>query len=61
MNRQKRIIVVLAILLLVTIGNFSRNSSSINIRTVDFITIWVIGALSGLLIHKITELFKKAK
>jgi hypothetical protein len=60
-DKKRRIIVVLAILLAVTIGNFLRNSSSVSIRTVDFLTIWAIGALSGLLIHKVFELLKKDK
>jgi uncharacterized membrane protein len=49
------------ILLLLIIANYREQSSLVNIRTVDFLTIWAIGALSGLLIYKVIELFKKDK
>jgi len=59
MDKQKRVIIILVCLLIVTIGNYSRNSRLDNIRTIDFLTIWVIGALSGLLIHNIIAIFNK--
>lgn len=44
-------IVFIAILLLVSVGNFFRISAgAASIRTVDFLSIFVIGVLSGLLI-----------
>ena len=49
------------ILLLLCIANYRTNPASSTIRTADFLTIWAIGALSGLLIYKVTELFKKGK
>jgi len=61
MNKQSRIIGVLAVLLMVSIGNFSRNLSQVNIRAVDFLNIWAIGAISGILIYKVIEIFKRNK
>ena len=61
MENRKRVVIILACLLIITIGNLSRNFSSITIRTVDFITIWVIGALSGLLIQNVVAMFRKEK
>ncbi len=60
MDRQKRVTGILVVLLIVSIGNFSRNSTE-NIRTVDFLSIWVIGAISGLLIHNLIEIIKKRR
>ncbi len=49
-NRNRRV-ALLVILLGMSIGNFFRISSdAAHIRTVDFLSIFVIGALSGLLI-----------
>jgi hypothetical protein len=49
-NRYRRI-ALLAILLVISIGNFFRISSeAANIRIVDFLSILVIGVLAGLLI-----------
>lgn len=61
MNRKKIIIGVLVVLLVVSIGNYSRNTSTVNVRSVDFLTIWAIGAISGLLIYRLIELLKKGK
>lgn len=56
MEKKKK--VILAILLLITIGNYSRLSGSENIRTVQFLSIFVMGALSALLINEFFTLFK---
>ena len=49
-NRNRRI-ALLTILLVISIGNFFRISSeAANMRTVDFLSIFVIGALTGLLV-----------
>lgn len=61
MDKQYRVLVGPFILLFLCLGNYSRNAASANIRSVDFLTIWAIGALSGLLIYKVIELFKKGK
>lgn len=50
MEKKRRIII--AVLLLLTIVNFIRLTGNENIRTVQFISIFVIGALSALLRQK---------
>ncbi len=61
MEKQYRSFIGPLILLLLCIANFRENSISASIRAVDFLTIWAIGALSGLLIYKVIELIKKGK
>lgn len=57
---QNKRIVVLAVMLIISIGSFSRISvESDNIRTVEFLSIWVIGAFSGLLIRELITRFLK--
>ncbi len=56
MEKKKK--VILAILLIIAIGNYSRLSGSENIRTVQFLSIFVMGALSALLINEFFTLFK---
>jgi hypothetical protein len=56
MEKKKKVII--AILLLIAIGNYSRLSGSENIRTVQFLSIFVMGALSALLINEFFTLFK---
>lgn len=51
-----RNIAFIAVLLLMSIGNYFRMSSvAVNIRTVDFLSIFAIGALAGLLIGLIAS------
>jgi hypothetical protein len=51
-----RNIAFIAVLLLMSIGNYFRISSgAANIRTVDFLSIFAIGALVGLLIGMIAS------
>jgi len=51
-----RNIAFIAVLLLMSIGNYFRMSSGAgNIRTVDFLSIFAIGALAGLLIGLIAS------
>jgi len=51
MKNRRRRIVILTIFLVISIGNFFRISSGVEtIRTVDFLSIFAIGALTGLLI-----------
>ena len=54
---KKRIIIITVILLL-SIGNFSRLTNNDNIRPIQFISIFVIGALTALLINEFVALFK---
>lgn len=54
-NKRRRI---LAVLLLLTIVNYSRLSGNENIRAIQVISLLVIGALAGLLINEFITLFK---
>jgi hypothetical protein len=59
MNKHKRVIIILAVLLLITGGNYWRISSGGNVRTVEFLSIFVLGALFGLLVSQYVALLKK--
>ncbi|MDD5149178.1 MAG: hypothetical protein PHC28_01680 [Flavobacterium sp.] len=50
---SKRQTVVIAIMLIISIGNYSRIIDHGTIRTVEFLSIFVIGALTSLLIREI--------
>jgi len=56
MEKKRRVII--AVLLLLSILNFTRIIGNENIRAVQFISIFAIGALSGLLINEFVSLFK---
>jgi hypothetical protein len=57
MNSKRRT-VILAIMLIVTIGNYLRIIDHGTIRTVEFLTIFVIGALTSLLIREFATIIK---
>lgn len=46
----KRKIILITILLILAIGNYTRIIGSGNVRTVEFLSIFAIGALTSLLI-----------
>ena len=50
---KNRFIIVTAILLVVSLGNYFRIISDGSIRTVEFVSIFAIGALSGVLLIQI--------
>ncbi len=56
MEKKRRIII--AVLLLLTIINFTRLTGNDNIRAIQFVSIFAIGALSGLLLNEFVTLFK---
>lgn len=58
--KNKRILMT-AIFLIVTIGNYFRIISDGHVRTVEFISIFVIGALSGILMLQIGREIKERK
>jgi hypothetical protein len=58
MNNKKRTI-ILAIMLILSIGNYSRIIDHGNIRTVEFLSIFVIGALTALLIREVATIIKR--
>jgi len=55
MDKKKRSRIIIAVMLLLSIANFSRLKGTENIRTVEFLSIFAIGALSGLLIYSIVS------
>lgn len=55
---KNRGIVFTAVLLMISIGNYFRLVSEGNIRTVEFISIFAIGALSGVLVTQIIKILK---
>ncbi len=50
---KKRAISVVAVLLIISIGNYFRIISDGSVRTVEFLSIFAIGALSGILLTQI--------
>ncbi|WP_395048679.1 hypothetical protein [Flavobacterium sp.] len=58
MNSKRRT-VVLEIMLIISIGNYSRIIDQVTIRTVEFLSIFVIGALTSLLIREVTIIIKR--
>jgi len=57
MDSKKRTILI-AIMLIISIGNYSRIIDQGNIKTVEFLSIFVIGALSSLLFREIVLIIK---
>ena len=58
MNNQRRTM-ILAMTLILSIGNYSRIIDHGSIRTVEFLSIFVIGALSSLLIREVAIIIKR--
>jgi hypothetical protein len=56
MKNRRRILI--AVLLMISIGNYFRIAGNENIRTIQFLSIFAIGALSGLLLNEFITLFK---
>lgn len=52
MKTKKRKI-ILTILLLISLGNYGRLEGTEDIRTVDFISIFAVGALAALLVKEV--------
>jgi hypothetical protein len=50
--------ILLALLLILSIGNYTRIIGNENVRTVQFLSIFAIGALSALLIRELGIQFK---
>lgn len=58
---KNKAILIPALFLIVTIGNYFRIVSDGSIRAVEFMSIWAIGALSGVLISEIAKAIKERK
>jgi xanthine/uracil permease len=55
---KNRIIVITAVLLMISLGSYFGIISDGSIRSVEFLSIFAIGALSGVLL---TQIFKEIK
>lgn len=58
---KQKIIILTAVLLAIFTGNYFRITSNNSIRTVDFLSIFVIGALSGILITQLIKFLRNKK
>ena len=58
---KKNRILITVIFLIVTIGNYFRIIADGTVRSVEFISIFAIGALSGILIIQIGRAIKESK
>jgi hypothetical protein len=56
-NNKKKIL--LAVLLSISIGNYCRIIGNENVRTVQFLSIFAIGAITSLLVRELYSSFKK--
>lgn len=61
MKSQRRTSIVIAFALMLSIFNFSRIQGNENLRAIQFISIFVIGALAAVLLMKIIQLVKAKK
>jgi hypothetical protein len=58
---MKNRLIPTAVLLMLSVGNYFRISGNENIRTIQFLSIFAIGALSSLLVRELIEKFKNEK
>jgi hypothetical protein len=56
---ENRRSVILAVSLMLAVGNYTRIAGNENIRTVQFLSIFAIGALFSLLLREIITRFNK--
>jgi hypothetical protein len=56
--KQKKPLVFLAVILLIAIGNYFRISGNENIRTIQFLSIFVIGMLSGVILRELFPMIR---
>ncbi len=60
-NYSKQSVIATAILLVVVSGNYMRTSSGSNIRTVDFVSVFAMGMLAGVLLTQIILLVRQKR
>ena len=58
---KKRRRSILALLLVLSIGNYFRIEGHENVRVILFLSVFMIGAFAGLLIADLIKLFKEKK
>jgi hypothetical protein len=61
MTLGKRRSINIALIFMLAIANFTRLKGNENIRTIQFISIFIIGALFALLIRELVILFREKK
>jgi len=54
---KNKVISITAVLLVISIGNYFRIISNGNVRVVEFLSIFVIGVLTGVLLTQIFKTF----
>jgi|WetSurSiteA1Bulk_404760.scaffolds.fasta_scaffold144139_2 hypothetical protein len=59
MDKRRRVIIILAAFLLITGANYWRISDEGHVRSVEFLSIFVMGALFGVLVNQLIALVKK--
>ena len=57
--RTQRTLVLTAVMLMLSIGNYFRIQGNENIRAIQFLSIFVIGMLAGLLIRDLFTKFRR--
>lgn len=58
---EKKRIAIIAVLLAVSIGNFARIKGTENIRAIEFLSIFTIGALAGVLLFGVISNIRNKK
>lgn len=61
MNRNRRALAFTAILLIITVINYSMLADKEYIRTIQFLYIFVMGALSGVLLTQIVRAWRRVQ
>ena len=61
MNKNRRALVFTAILLIITVINYSMLADRGYIRTVQFLYIFVMGALSGVLLTQLIRAWRRVQ
>jgi len=59
--KQRRPLLVITVFLVLAVGNFTRLQGNENIRAIQFLSIFVIGMLSGILIRELITLVRSKK
>ena len=59
--KQRRPLLVITVFLVLAVGNFTRLQGTENIRAIQFLSIFVIGMLSGILIRELITLVRSKK
>lgn len=59
MDKRRRVIIILSAVLLINGANYWRISAGGNIRTVEFLSIFVLGALFGAILIQFITLLKR--